>query len=483
MLFASNIEYFFLCGKAREEAHERRRDAEVPREGAGDCLVRLSAYRRFPDGDDVPPVIDLLNGLLPRPRLCVNDDFHNGCGTVLYSAMNIHSAFLLSLLTALSIGVIPTVYATTGCNAVGWNERHGVVGCNLYYPAIHWLYEEGIASGDAATGTFFPEHTINRAEFTKLVLLASGVKNPPACSAAPFPDVPKTAWFASYVCAAKDKGIISGFPDGTFKPAINVNFANGAKILAKTFNVPVDPHDANLGGQGFSDQPSIWYRPYTLGLLRQRAVAPTVQAFTQSLTRGEMAEMLYRLATGKNYFDEPMPTGDGDYLGYGLGPYDLEQSFGIDISENPDPPYVFSSNERKVTGVFSKDMLLKGYGFSHVLQRERCTLSGLWEHCKPTFADWTIELYSVPSVVTFSQEYSEIGGFKRRSFGGKPGNCLILGVEGENTEYCVVSLGKKTFIVIREYIDTNAMGVPEAMPLEKSDAIYAKIRKSIRFLQ
>lgn len=397
--------------------------------------------------------------------------------------MNTRTFACLSVLTVLCISAVPLAFATTGCNAVGWEERHGVLGCGLYYPAIHWLYEEGIASGDADTGKFFPERTINRAEFTKLVLLASGVENPPACTTAPFPDVPKNAWFASYICAAKDRGIISGFPDGTFKPGIDVNFANGAKILAKTFDIPVDPNDANLGGQDFSDQPSVWYRPYTLGLLKKRAVAPTVQAFTHLLTRGEMAEMLYRLATGKNCFDEPCPSGDGDYLGYGVGPYDLEPLFGFDITANPDPPYVFAKHERKVTGVFSKDMILNGYGFSHVLQQERCTLSGLWEHCKPTFADWTIELYMVPSVVSFSKEYTDIGSLEQRYFGGKPGDCLQLGVEGEYTEFCVVPLGTKTLVVVREFIDTNVMQVPEAMPLETSDAMYARIRKSMQFVQ
>lgn len=396
--------------------------------------------------------------------------------------MNIRSALGLSILAILSMGVIPMVHATTGCNAVGWDERHGVLGCGLYYPAIHWMYEEGIASGDAATGKFSPERTVNRAEFTKLVLLASGVKNPAACSTAPFPDVPKTAWFAPYICAAKDRGIISGFPDGTFKPEITVNFANGAKILAKTFDIPMDPNDANLGGQEFSDQPSVWYRPYTVGLLKKRSVAPTVQAFTQNLTRGEMAEMLYRLATGKNYFDDPIIV-EEDPIGFGFGPYDLEQPLGIYLSATPDPSYAFAPHERKIHGEFSKDLTLKGYAFSHVLQRERCTLSGLWEHCKPTYADWTIELYQVPFALTFSKEYAAIGGFEERSIGEKKGKCLTLGVEGENTEYCIVPLGKKTFVVVREYIDTNAMSVPEAMSLEESDAWYAKLRKSIQFLQ
>lgn len=79
MTFDGDIEYFFLRGEAGKEADARWRDAEVPRKGAGNGFVRLSLHRRFPDGDDVLTIVDLLNNFLPRPRLCVNDDFHSGC--------------------------------------------------------------------------------------------------------------------------------------------------------------------------------------------------------------------------------------------------------------------------------------------------------------------------------------------------------------------------------------------------------------------
>lgn len=106
MTFDGDIEYFFLRGEAGKEADARWRDAEVPRKGAGNGFVRLSLHRRFPDGDDVLTIVDLLNNFLPRPRLCVNDDFHSGCGgakfwwsiqdgfrtpSILYSEYNRHS--------------------------------------------------------------------------------------------------------------------------------------------------------------------------------------------------------------------------------------------------------------------------------------------------------------------------------------------------------------------------------------------------------
>ncbi|MBM3227937.1 S-layer homology domain-containing protein [Candidatus Peribacteria bacterium] len=179
----------------------------------------------------------------------------------------------------------PSVLATTGCNAVGWDWKHNDVhGCDLFYPAIQWMYDEGIAEGElqeilpaGEKRLFHPERPINRAEFTKLVLLGSGDRAaPPPCEENPFPDVSKNEWYAPYICAAKKKGIISGFPDGTFKPSININFANGTKILIKSFEVTTSSSDLTaIDGQ------ELWYKPYVL-------------AFSELMKE---ASSLYRMAT------------------------------------------------------------------------------------------------------------------------------------------------------------------------------------------
>ena len=44
------------------------------------------------------------------------------------------------------------VLATEGCNAVGWEEPHGMTGCRLYYPAVQWMYEQKIAKGVEIAG-------------------------------------------------------------------------------------------------------------------------------------------------------------------------------------------------------------------------------------------------------------------------------------------------------------------------------------------
>lgn len=387
----------------------------------------------------------------------------------------------------LSLGLAGAAHATVGCNATGYDQRHAdVTGCSLYYSAIQWLYDQGIAEGvqDKSVPTnrlYEPDRPINRAEFTKIVLLASGVQNPPpACVSAPFPDVPKDAWFAPYICAAKERGIISGFPDGTFKPAINVNFANGAKILVKTFNVPMDPKDAE-----FDAEQNIWYRPYTAALLRKGATAESIASFASSLTRGEMAEMLFRLKTGQTSFTTSRDEDSGD-LGMGFEPNALEYALGFYLGSEPDPPFIYVPSSLTVTNIFAQPLPLHGYKFSHVLQEERCGASGLWEHCSPLLADWSIGFYKTTAAAApLVEQLKRSWEVTSVPFGGKTGKCAVTGIEGEYTEYCVVDLGGSTLIAIRDYIDNSFayMGVPGITPLPTLEAMYARMRSSMQFSQ
>jgi hypothetical protein len=395
--------------------------------------------------------------------------------------------FVLAALAAfLSVqGALPA-HATTGCNAIGWDEPHGVTGCQLYYPAVSWLYKAGIASGNAKTGKFEPERTINRAEFTKLVLLASGTANPPPCASAPFPDVSKIAWYAPYICAAKAKGIISGFPDGTFKPEINVNYANASKILIKAFGVETHPQDANVQ---LIDEASIWFRPYTMALLRKKAVPETVGSFTKELTRGEMAEALYRLKTGKTSIVTPLasesPEGhEYDDIGMGFETNAFEQAMGIALDAEPDAPFVFAPD----TFTFRRGdavLPLKGYAFSHSLQQEGCDgETGMWSFCHPILTDWSIALYMTTTASTKAvlKNFTEDFPIPQRYFGGKPGKCVAEGFEGDDWEYCFVDLGNgKTLVSVVHDLSSQAYGTEGITPSEKVQAYYARIRKGLRF--
>ena len=44
-------------------------------------------------------------------------------------------------------------------------------------------------------------------------------------------------WAAAFILGMVDKGFISGFPDGSFKPEASLTRAQFAAIIAKTFNM------------------------------------------------------------------------------------------------------------------------------------------------------------------------------------------------------------------------------------------------------
>ena len=147
------------------------------------------------------------------------------------------------------------------------------------YEAINYIHNQNIVEG-YSDGTFRPDNLINRAEFTKIIVetfnRGQGVGS--NC----FPDV-GTDWYAKYVCFSKTHNIISGYPDGNFRPANNINFVEIAKILV------------NIKGFSIMSNPDTWYKPYVEKLAELKAIPDSITHFDQNVTRGEMAVMIYRL--------------------------------------------------------------------------------------------------------------------------------------------------------------------------------------------
>lgn len=156
-----------------------------------------------------------------------------------------------------------------------------------YSTAIQALQAKGVIEG-YSDGTFKPLSGINRAEFLKILLESRGEVSMDGKNC--FPDV-TDEWFAPYVCAAEEEGIVGGYPDGTFKPEQPINFVEASKMLALAYKQQTE----NQGGD--------WYEPYGLALESSKAIPPTVSALDAALKRGEMAEMMWRLSEGKT--DQP----------------------------------------------------------------------------------------------------------------------------------------------------------------------------------
>lgn len=204
--------------------------------------------------------------------------------------MNSTFSRVLSLLTAgsMTLSIVPAVAA---------GSFPDVPSSLPYSEAIEALRSEGVIEGNP-DGTFHPNGTINRAEFLKIILEARG--DLAAGKTECFPDV-HTEWFAQYVCAAKDEGIIQGYPDGNFKPSQPVNFVEAGKILSLAYDQPIDQYSPD------------WYEPYARALEAGNAIPGSIAKLDAPLTRGEMAEMMWRLShnvstkTSKAYLNVKYP--------------------------------------------------------------------------------------------------------------------------------------------------------------------------------
>lgn len=180
------------------------------------------------------------------------------------------------------------------------------------YDSIIYVQEQGIVSG-YPDHTFHPDQPINRAEFTKIVTLTKyGQAMIDMCgSRAQFIDVSPDAWYIKYVCRAKDSGLITGYPDRTFRPEQNINFVESSKILSlAAFNAVSLDLPEDMGGP--------WYDIYVRYLAERNAIPVSIASFDHDLTRGEMAEIIYRLKenittkstkTFSQSAVQPLPTG------------------------------------------------------------------------------------------------------------------------------------------------------------------------------
>jgi hypothetical protein len=178
--------------------------------------------------------------------------------------------------------------------------------------AIAYVQAESIVSG-YPDGTFKPDQTINRAEFVKMITgtfvltqieregcLHEGGSAFETDSFDPYLDVALNAWFEPYVCIAANRGLVDGYySNAYFRPADLINFAESSKILSNVFNTlnTFCSGPAPIAGEeGCVESPDHpWYEWFIRSLEERDAIPLSITAFDQSITRGEMAEMIYRL--------------------------------------------------------------------------------------------------------------------------------------------------------------------------------------------
>ena len=162
---------------------------------------------------------------------------------------------------------------------------------------IELLRARGVVQG-YGYGIFRPDILINRAEFLKILMLAadgSGVFDVGDRNC--FQDFRGAEqWFWPHACSAKEKGVIEGYPDGTFRGEQTVILAEALKIAAAAW-------DAEL--PAYLQAPPHWYDPY-MDLAAARGLFDYFP-FNPGhlLTRSEMAYLIVRFGEPIAYVGSP----------------------------------------------------------------------------------------------------------------------------------------------------------------------------------
>ena len=184
----------------------------------------------------------------------------------------------------------PTATPTT-C-AVSFSD---VQPADYYYAAVNYLYCHSAISG-YSDGTFRPLNNTTRSQLSKIIVLAEGF--PLNTAGGPhFTDVPASNAFYPYVETAYNRGLISGYADGTFRSGANVTRGQLSKVVVQAEGWRLN----TVGGPHFADvPPSNPFYAYIETAFNHGVVSGYTDGTFRagsSATRGQISKIIYSAIT------------------------------------------------------------------------------------------------------------------------------------------------------------------------------------------
>ncbi len=165
----------------------------------------------------------------------------------------------------------------------------------IYHTAIKDLKDKKVIKG-YKDGTFKPEDSLNRVEALKIILVANNLIIKEQLSTE-FSDVQSSSWYFKYVGTAFEKGIVKGYKDGSFHPSGTVTRAEFIKMaILAAGKIP----SKNIKEKPYPDvKVSSWYAEYFQFAKKYKLLQikeGLVVLPNQPISRGEAVDVIYRLS-------------------------------------------------------------------------------------------------------------------------------------------------------------------------------------------
>ena len=113
-----------------------------------------------------------------------------------------------------------------------------------------------------------------------------------------FSDVPESSWFYEDVMTLSESGVVSGYPDGTFRPDAPITREEAMTVVARALELDYDSY-SKTDLSKFSDRNKIsnWALPYVRAMIgadyihgRTKGLEPL-----DNITRAEFAQIFYNI--------------------------------------------------------------------------------------------------------------------------------------------------------------------------------------------
>jgi hypothetical protein len=160
---------------------------------------------------------------------------------------------------------------------------------------IEYLATLGIISG-YPDGSFKPLGNITRAEMCTLLMKIKGIGDFKV-RGKPFRDIPVTHWAANYIGAAYRAAIVMGYKDMTFRPKGLITRAEGVTMIGRFEKIV----DGEVLEAPYADVPGRHWAAQKITLAKQAGWLKYLEGKNfdplKPLTRGEVAEILFRTKT------------------------------------------------------------------------------------------------------------------------------------------------------------------------------------------
>ena len=160
---------------------------------------------------------------------------------------------------------------------------------NISETAILELVKRGIING-MGDGTFAPEKSVTRAEFTAIAVKVLGLSGG---ADSDFSDVAKNEWFYPYISLAFKNGIIYGVSETEFNPGGRITCEEASAMIeriAKKYGIKEEPKEISQIIPGISE----WaIKSYSFCL--SMGILEDAKPPKKELNRSEIAQMVYNM--------------------------------------------------------------------------------------------------------------------------------------------------------------------------------------------